>query len=465
MQKYIGLGEWNKNFKYIFITGFFSVLTDFLFGDELNDSFNMVKFYNSKTQIELYNHITVHEIFRYFGLFIILLIIYVIQFKKESNNHTTNENTNNNSRNPSSSIILIYNNEEKRKQESLPIISIIVIMLLWLLQFYLTRLFYRSSFRELDYWMLELFIVSKINSKIFQINIYEHQKFAIYYNFIFCTFLKLICLVISILVYEFENDSLYNENKVLIPIGLIIYILILIIRSYSISKIKYYMDLKYFSPIKILLYSSIIGIIFFSFICIIQTFMHCSILKNIKICIIQDDNKNYYIDNFLVYYETLRKAEFKDIIYEIVSLIFGDISYFFYLFFYTLVLKYLTPVHYVFSNAVYSFLIQPILLFYNRFSTGTYFSGDGKYSKFKFFQFQLNLFTDFLSLFGFLVYLEIIILKCCGLDYNVKISIRQRSIEDLNQNKYLNDDDHDENQDDNQSDNNSTRRTEMQNDN
>ena len=210
------------------------------------------------------------------------------------------------------------------------------------------------------------------------------------------------------------------------------------------------MDLKYFSPIKILLYSSIIGIIFFTSICVIETFIPCSQkLYEIKICVIQDENKNYYMDNFFIYFETLRNADYKDIIYEIFATFFGVISYFFYLFFYSLVLKYLTPVHYVFSNAIYAVLIQPIFLFYHKYNSGYYFSGGEEYTVLKYHQFQLNLVSDFFSLFGFIVYLELIVLKCCGLGYNVKISIRQRSIEDLNQNKYLNDDEQDEN--DNQS--------------
>ena len=346
-------------------------------------------------------------------------------------------------------IKLIYNDGEKKVQESISFTSIIFTMLIWIIQFYLTKLFYRSSFRELDYWIIELLIVTFINFKMFKINIYSHQKCAIIYNTCFCTLLKIIVVIILISCDGFGENSLYKQNVYLFPVGVIIYIFIIILRGYSISKIKYYMDLKFISSTRILLYSSIIGIIFFSSICVMETFIQCSnYLKEIRLCVVEKNN-NFYMDNFYAYFKTLKNAEYGDIIYEIGSSIFGVISYFFYLLFYSLVLKYLTPVHYVFSNAIYSFLIQPIFLFYHRITTGYFFSGEAEYTTIKCVQFLLNLISDFLSLFGFFVYLELIVLKFCGLDYNIKASIRQRSIDDIKQNKDVNDDEQDENQNQN----------------
>ena len=212
------------------------------------------------------------------------------------------------------------------------------------------------------------------------------------------------------------------------------------------------MDLKYISSTKILLLSSVIGIFFFSSICVIETFIECSFLKGINICAVSDGNNSSYIDNFLIYFKILKNAGYKDIIYEIISTFFGIISYFFYLYFYSLILEYLTPVHYVFSNAIYAFLIQPIFLFYHKFNTGNYFSGPKEYTIVKYHQFQLNFVSNFAAVFGFLVYLEFIELKCCGLNYNLKKKIKQRCIEDLMQNEYLIDDEQNESKDDNLND-------------
>ena len=445
MKQYIGIGEYNKNFKYILLSGIFSILSDFLFGTE-NDAFGVVKFFTNNIQNKLYLHITVHEIVRYLGLTIILIIISIYKMKKKSKKNDINENAINKNMNP---IKLIYNDGEKKVQESISFTSIIFTMLIWIIQFYLTKLFYRSSFRELDYWIIELLIVTFINFKMFKINIYSHQKCAIIYNTCFCTLLKIIVVIILISCDGFGENNLYKQNVYLFPVGFIIYIFIVILRGYSISKIKYYMDLKYISSIKILLFSSIIGIFFFSSICVIETFIECSFLKNIEICTVSDDNKSFYIDNFLIYFRTLKKAHYTEIIYEIILSFFGIISYFFYLYFYLLILEYLTPVHYVFSNAIYFFLIQPIFLLHHKVTTGNYFSGPEESTNYKYTQFQLNFISNFGAIFGFLVYLEFIELKCCGLNYNIKKSIRQRSIEDLVQNETLIDENQDKNQKDN----------------
>ena len=203
---------------------------------------------------------------------------------------------------------------------------------------------------------------------MFKIKVYKHQKCAIYYNCFFCTLLKLISVIISILIDDYHEKSLYKTKPYLIPIGVIIYFLILIIRSYSISKIKYFMDLKYISSTRILLYSAVIGIILFTSICTIETFIECPSLDKFNLCFVKNENEtSSYIDNFIIYFKVLKDdAKTINILYEITSAFFGIISYFLYLYFYLLVLKYLTPVHYVFSNAIYFFLIQIIFILYHK---------------------------------------------------------------------------------------------------
>ena len=79
-------------------------------------------------------------------------------------------------------------------------------------------------------------------------------------------------------------------------------------------------------------------------------------------------------------------------------------------------------------------------------NTGNYFSGPGgHFTELKYHQFQLNCVSDFFSLFGFVVYLEFIVLKCCGLDYNIKKSIRERSLKEIEENNIVNDEEQGEN--------------------
>lgn len=442
MKKLITLGIYNKNFKYILLTGIFSILTDCFFGNKLSDSFGLLKIMNNETQEKLYNHITVHEIYRYIGLFIISIIVYLY---KKKNNENNNINKNKKSKNGKYSIKLIYEDEEQSQQKSVSFFTIVFTISIWIIQFYLTKLFNRSIFNDLDYWMFELIIVSYINSKMFNLKLHNHQKCAIYYNSIFCTLLKIIAIIISIILDGAEQYEIYKETPFIIPIGLIIYFFIFTIRSYSISKIKYFMDLKYISSIKILLYSSIIGIIIFSLILLIESLIECPKISdnlNLNLCLVSDNNithnnntnNSLYIDNLLIYFENINKCEPLDIIFEFLSTFCGIITYFFYLLFYSLILKYLTPIHYIFSNAIYTFFIQLIFIIYHKLKTGNYFDGPGDKTHIKFHHFILNVISDYLGIIGFLIYLEWIELHFCGLNYNLKFSIMKRSGEDMDQN-------------------------------
>ena len=49
-------------------------------------------------------------------------------------------------------------------------------------------------------------------------------------------------------------------------------------------------------------------------------------------------------------------------------------------------------------------------------------------------KFFLDIFGDCFSILGFLIYLEIIVLKCFKWDYNIKDNIMRRSVVEINDN-------------------------------
>ena len=59
---------------------------------------------------------------------------------------------------------------------------------------------------------------------------------------------------------------------------------------------------------------------------------------------------------------------------------------------------------------------------------------------------MLDIIGDTLSIFGFLIYLEIIVFNCNKLDYNIKTNIMRRSFGEINN---RNSDDDNENDDNN----------------
>jgi len=106
---------------------------------------------------------------------------------------------------------------------------------------------------------------------MFKLKIYRHQMFAIFFNSFICLLFKLPSFILSL---ELKDEkSLYIKNKWYIVLGLIIYVIIITIRSYSYAKMKWFIDLKYISLTKLLIFIGFIGIFVSSISCIIQTYI------------------------------------------------------------------------------------------------------------------------------------------------------------------------------------------------
>ena len=99
------------------------------------------------------------------------------------------------------------------------------------------------------------------------------------------------------------------------------------------------------------------------------------------------------------------------------------VFYFFSLYFDILVINYLTPVHFMFGSLIYLFLNELTQLIISLIKKNT----EEKY------QYNiniLNLSSFICSFIGFVIYLEIIELNFCNLNYNLRKKIKERSIID-----------------------------------
>jgi hypothetical protein len=309
--------------------------------------------------------------------------------------------------------------------------------MLWVLEEHLIDL-YSKVLKDLDFWMIELLIISYINSKIFNNSIYKHQKLVFILNIIPCI-LKILTIILSF--YEDNEDSediedskengdneeiLYKKEPIYL-IGIIVYLILIILRSYVNTKIKWLMDLKYISLSRLLLLYGLIGIIMSSVACTITTFISCS---NLLCKIKKSEDEKYYFDNFDVYFTKF--TEFKGLktkekIIEIIIKIIGAITFFFNKYFSLLIIKHLSPVYVIFSFPIFFFLKKIILILNTFIFEGSFFAESETISNAKFF---LDLSSDIISVFGFLIYLEIIVLNFCKFNYNIKYNIILRSIED-----------------------------------
>jgi len=207
MSKYLHCGEWNKNNKYIFLTAFFAILTycnyGYIFSDYL-DEFN----------IKDNNHIIINHTFCYVGLIIFSASLYKYE----------------------SWIIGDYPEENDENKIIISPMFILIIMIIMVVQEISEDIFYKSKLRALDFWMLELPLLSYLNLKYFKFRIYLHHKLVIYLILIVCSIENLIKLIIFT---KDRNEDLvfnyYKENRRVIPLGILSYLIIMISRAFALS--------------------------------------------------------------------------------------------------------------------------------------------------------------------------------------------------------------------------------------
>jgi len=362
------------------------------------------------------NHIIINYFFRYIGLILFSFALYKYELYNRNKNFKSNSEDN---IIKSTSLRLIYNSSEENTKNKIIIspLFILLIMIIMVVQEISEEIFYKSKLRSLDFWILELPLLSYLNSKYFKLKIYRHHKLVIYLNLIICGILKIITLVMFISSGE-EGSAFffYKNNRGAIPLGVISYLIIIASRAFALNEIKVLMEYKYISPIKLLIIYGILGVIITSIIGTISTFIKCNNINGLLgVCKINNNNDNndndeYYLENIIIWLEDIGH----NIIQEIFLMLFGMIMNYFYRLFYFLIIKYLNAIHIIFSNLIYtSILIWIGYIFVSKNRSPIY-----------------KVIVQIINTFAILIYLEIIELDFCNLNYNTKKSIMERSIED-----------------------------------
>jgi hypothetical protein len=261
----------------------------------------------------------------------------------------------------------------------------------------------------------------------------------------------MIAIILSFIDEDSSNYLWYTKEKpcLYVIFGIIIYFALISIRSYVNCKIKVYMDLKYISANKLLILYGFFGTIIYTIICLITTSDECthsSIFFNAEL---DSSTKNYickvpynycfadsqfnltknkeisFLDNFYIYFMTFKYSNVLEIIKEIIIIILAGITYFYYKYFCLMIIKYLSPIHYIFSNEIY-FSFKKIALPINTLiNEGSFFAS--KQIEYIIPKYILDTSGDFLSLIGFLVFLELIELNFCDFNINLRRKIMDRS--------------------------------------
>ena len=455
MVKCMSIGNCNKYFIYIFLSIFFHILNDTLYGFNYNDSFVDVKFIDTETQDYFSWHDLIHKIFSFIGTIIIAYFFNKYESlasQRETiniNNNNDNDNESENKDKKTLKMTLIHNEiDDTLYADKYSFTVCFIVIFLWIVGEQLIDIF-SLALKDLDFWMFELIIITIFSIKMFKVEIYNHQIFAMWLCIVPCI-LKTATIILSFFqkfnIKKSNLTILYIDNKLYIPIGIIIYLLLITSRAYVNCKIKWFMDLKYVSPSLLLFYYGITGAIISTLICILTTFVKCDDINSPVdiydyICKIPYNNEtqnnfNYserYFDSFIFYFNTFRGKTNKgfqsiEVLYEIIIIFLGMLTFFFYKFFSLLVIQNLTPVYLIFSNPIYYFIQKTIMIVYTFIKEDDFFQDDP--ILYVIYKFCLDLSGDLFSIIGFLMYLEIIELKFGNYDYNLKVNIIKRGIID-----------------------------------
>ena len=443
MSNCIKCGECNSTYKFLFFSILFSFLKDLALGSDNVAVFEYLKLLDC-TNVS--NCSLVRQTFCYFVSIIVALVLYKkeSQYIYDENKNSVkkldiNTNTELDRKTTVTAEVELIHNEQTFTEY--PNKYLIIIIFLWILEEQILSVF-KEVFLHLDFWMIELIIVHHFMIKMLKMKVYSHQRLMLWFCII-PIMLKIATIILSILDNNnhIDTDGNYKYSKeinklkliyIAIPwlsaIALPLYFVLIILRSYVHTKLKWLMDLKFVSISKIFLLYSITGFVFCLVSCIISSYISCekfsdesSKIKTIYdyFCKVEYGEYKYY-DNFRLYFESFNTKS--DYYKEIICLIFGIPFFISHKFFNLKIIQSLTPVHIIFSFPIFYILNKSYLVVLNFIKSGKCYL----LVKFALEKLIFDFSSDAVSIIGYLIYLEIIELHFCKFDYNVRRNILDR---------------------------------------
>ena len=422
MAKCISFGKVNRSLLYIVLMSVSLVINQYLYGFTYIQCFYPMNIYRSFYQLiinkyaknddpKFIRHRVFDPLFSYAG---VIILSFLFIKKKELTDLNNTQASNENRTQSKVEIKLIYNKDKQYFYNLKGILFYMLIIFLWIVEENLI-LIYVDIFQDLDFWFFELIFVSVIFSKIFVFKISSHQILAMAISILIGSALKIYNITITF-TSESKKDTYYVKNPEVIAFT-ILYFLLIILRSYVNTKIKTFLDLKYISHRFLMITYGIAG----TFICIITGIIitHVTCPEKLKdhVCYFKENTKLYY-DNWYIYYESG-----KNMAVRLIIIVFGFISYFANKYYMTLIIKNYTPIHVIFSFPIQFFIEKTFLLIFTAIYNKSQLFNDSTDLK----KFLLDISGDIGSIIGFLIYLEIIELNFCGLNFNLKKNIIERS--------------------------------------
>ena len=194
MVKYIEFGEYNKNYNFIILAVIFWILFYSL------DNFLIILLFKyeiiSVKVIYLYSHRNIITVIYLFNMFIFSCILNIYASKLSKIKPSIDESNSSNLDKGCYNDIQI--NEDKKKEKlnnKKNLLNILFIIIFSIILQNLAGII--KLLKIFNIWMIILLITSFINTKMFKIKIYKHQKCAIIFNFSVFFILELASFILS----------------------------------------------------------------------------------------------------------------------------------------------------------------------------------------------------------------------------------------------------------------------------
>jgi len=389
MRKYIICGRFHKYFFALFILVIFQIVNEAIYGfNYFENIFDDVKIFHNEGHEYFSKHILIHLFFSYIGLFGLTTIIYLFN------------------------VIILKNHSIICSFKLQQYLWIALISFIWVISDYFF-IFYSFVLGGLEFWILELLIASYLNAKMLYFSIRIYQRLAMIIN-IFPLILKFISVILSIKLEKETSSLIYIKHLWVILVGIAIYFILALIRSFANLKLKKIINRKSRFQYEIIMIYGLFGIATTSIACLITSNFNCNswVIQD-YLCKVSENNDNKtYIDSVPIYLNIFERYSNEDQIQkilEILVIIFGSLTFIINKYCFYKVIKYLNPVIFVFSFPLLFLLRKIILIINTLFISKSIFKKDVMgIDKIKF---LLEMIGDILCLISFLIFSELILFK------------------------------------------------------
>ena len=421
---FISLGKCSRLYLYILGTGLFKIFSLILLGSN-NISEDGIGLFGFCPIFNSFNFI--QSIYIYIGYIIFGIIFYCFKDVDKIFDSTGLKRR-------KSGLINNFIHNKPIKNTKKTKIYMFLVCLAFVFYIEIKKVLYIEGFQFFNFWTIEIIFMFLLWRNYFVIDFYRHHKVSIIFNVSICSTLLLTASFLPTSLsdenpgnsYQNLNDKLGNYFYCI----LFIFVFAILSLIYSFSRIysKVLMDIYFISPYKIIFLFGITGLFVSLISSIVSYFInyHDNIINYFSaLRLVLDEGKAYkfYLE-ILVIYPLYTFTSFMELTFEILTI------------------YYLNPFYVLMTNNLYYGISEFLSFMLNLSSDGLVIT-----------HFILAELSEIFAAFSYMVYLEIIELNFCGLNYNLKKHIILKGEDEFNRisvyqrneiKKEENDDDSDE---------------------